>query len=394
MNNSAPVALPESADMITGDRSYPTLNVVRAIGATMVVTTHVGFDTGRILEGWTGAVIARMDFGVTIFFVLSGFLLARPFFVSVARQEPRPSIPHYLWKRGLRVLPLYWVVVAAAMLLDPRNADLGWDVWIQQLTFSQLYNPGVLPHSLTQMWSLATEVAFYILLPVIVLLLTWSRKPGLNVRTVAWRLAVLCLLGLAWQTYYATIPGFEGHQGQWLPGYFAWFGVGMLYAAVTAAASVRPRVTVLDRWGKDLTGCWLLATAFFALACTPLAGPLTLELSTAWAAGFKSVLYTLAGAFYLLPLIFGPEREGKVREFMSRPGPSWLGEISYGIFCIHLLMLNLSLEILRIEVFTGRFALVWATTMVLTIAASALAYRYLEKPALHLKNVGPFARRP
>ena len=105
----------------TRDRTFPTLNAVRGTGALMVVATHSAFNTGQILRGWTGGVLARLDFGVPLFFILSGFLLSRPFFLAMARGDRRPSVRHYLWKRVLRVLPLYWVVVAVALLFDPAN---------------------------------------------------------------------------------------------------------------------------------------------------------------------------------------------------------------------------------------------------------------------------------
>ena len=46
------------------DRTFPTLNAVRGIGALMVLTTHAAFNTGQILRGWPGGVLARLDFGV------------------------------------------------------------------------------------------------------------------------------------------------------------------------------------------------------------------------------------------------------------------------------------------------------------------------------------------
>ena len=92
---------------------FPALNAVRAVGALMVVLTHAAFNTGRINDGWVGAALARFDFGVTLFFVLSGFLLSRPWFLAAAARtartldpalpvEARPADPPALLGRGGR----------------------------------------------------------------------------------------------------------------------------------------------------------------------------------------------------------------------------------------------------------------------------------------------------
>src|SRR3954470_13047166 len=192
----------------TRDRTFPTLNAVRGAGALMVVTTHSAFNTGQILQGWTGGVLARLDFGVPLFFILSGFLLSRPFFLAAGRGDRHPSVRHYLWKRFLRVIPLYWVVVVVALTFDPANQGLGWEVWARNLTLTQLYFPTLLPQSLTQMWSLCTEVLFYLLLPAICWLLTRRRGgDGLHLRTVWVRAGILFVLGIAWQSWFAHVPG-------------------------------------------------------------------------------------------------------------------------------------------------------------------------------------------
>ncbi|MGN0063175.1 MAG: acyltransferase family protein, partial [Nocardioides sp.] len=142
----------------------------------------------------------------------------------------------------------------------------------------------------------------------------------------------------------------------------------------------------------DLVGCWTLATAVFAIAATPLGGPRTLEPAEPWEAAFKCALYTVAGAFYVLPLVFGPEREGRIRTVLAHPLPHYLGEISYGIFCIHMMVLVVGMELLGFEVFGGRFWLVLVLVLAVTLPLSALAHRFVEKPLLALKNVGPFSR--
>jgi peptidoglycan/LPS O-acetylase OafA/YrhL len=385
----------EAAAGAVVDRTFPTLNALRAVGAILVVLTHSAFNTGRINEGWTGAMLARFDFGVTLFFVLSGFLLSRPWFLAAALGEHGPSTRHYLWKRALRILPLYWVVVVVALVFDPKNDDAGVKEWVTNLTFTQLYVDDLLPSSLTQMWSLCTEVAFYIVLPLLCWVLV-GRARRLVVRRVVIGAGVLCVLGVAWQVSVAQIPGNEGHYAQWLPGYLPWFMVGIVYAACSAALTVTPDRTragrVLERLGNDLSGCWILAVAVFAIACTPVAGPRLLLTPGAWEAGSKVVLYTIAGAFFVLPLVFGPVRDGWVRQRLSGPVPFWLGEISYGVFAIHMLVLNLVFHLLDLEVFHGRFLTVASLTLVITFAIATASYYLFERPILRAKNIRFFSR--
>ena len=374
------------------DRSFPTLNAVRAAGAIMVVLTHAAFNTGRINDGWVGAMLARFDFGVTLFFVLSGFLLSRPWLLAAALGRQEPSTRHYLWKRALRILPLYWVVVVTAFVVDPLNANATWEDWLSHLTLTQLYRHDLLASSLTQMWSLCTEVAFYVVLPLLCLALLGRRPTRLRLGRVLAGTAVLAAAGLAWQVVVAQIPGYEAHYAQWLPGYLPWFMIGVAFAAVSADVTVRPRDHLLERLGHDLTGCWVLAAAVFALACSPLAGPRLLLTPDGWQAGAKVVLYAVAGAFFVLPLVFGPEREGRVRQQLCGPVPFWLGEISYGVFAIHMIVLNLVFRALDLDVFTGRFLTVAVLTLAATIALATVSFYLFEKPILRLKDVRFFAR--
>lgn len=371
------------------DRRFPCLNAVRAAGAAMVLLTHVGFNTGRITQGWTGAVLSRFDFGVALFFVVSGFLLTRPAFHERQLGGPLPRVGHYLWKRALRILPLYWLVVVVALLADPANRRATVGDWVSHLTLTQLYRPEPLASSLTQMWSLCTEVAFYVLIPVLLPLLL-GRSPRLRLRRVlAWCLT-LTLLGLVWAAVAPELIGRELHVGQWLPAYLGWFMAGVALAACSAHPGAAAR---LDRTARDLAGWWILGVALFALACSDVAGPRLLTPPTAWEAVVKSVLYGAAATALVLPLTFGPEREGAVRQRLSRPVFQWLGDISYGVFCLHMFVLVVGMRLAHIEVFTGSFWRVLLPTAAISVALATVSYRCLERPVLRLKDSGPFARR-
>jgi peptidoglycan/LPS O-acetylase OafA/YrhL len=374
------------------DRAFPTLNAVRAAGALMVVLTHAAFNTGRINDGWVGAMLARFDFGVTLFFVLSGFLLTRPWFLAAALGRQEVSARHYLWKRALRILPLYWVVVVTAFLVDPANEDATWEDWVSHLTLTQLYRHDLLASSLTQMWSLCTEVAFYLVLPLLCLALIGRRATTLRLNRVLVGAGLLSAAGLVWQVVVAQIPGFKAHYAQWLPGYLPWFMIGLAFAAISAELAARPRDHVLERLGGDLTGCWVLAAAVFALACSPLAGPRLLLTPNGWQAGAKVILYAVAGAFFVLPLVFGPEREGWLRKQLCGSIPVWLGDISYGIFAIHMIVLNLVFRALDLDVFTGRFLTVALLTIAITLVLASASYFLFEKQLLRLKDLRFFAR--
>lgn len=380
--------------MTRPDRTFPTLNAVRGAGALMVLTTHAAFNTGEILRGWHGAVLARFDFGVPLFFVLSGFLLSRPFFLAIGRGTRHPSIRHYLWKRFLRIMPLYWLVVTVALVFTPANQGLGVEVWVRNLTLTQLYAPTLLPEGLTQMWSLCTEVLFYLLMPWIAFLLTQTRRGRRLDLPMVWRRAtVLAVLGLAWQAWFAHIPGSHGHYLQWLPGWLPMFLVGMMFAATSASLTLHPRDHVMDRLGTDLVGCWILAGALFAIACTPVAGPLTLAQPLGWEAATKDLLYTLSAGFVVLPLMFGPELAGSVRPYLASRVPVFLGDISYGVYAIHLFVMGWLFRTLDIVPFTGHFFTIWGLDLALTIGLATLSWRYFEKPILRFKNVRWMMRR-
>jgi peptidoglycan/LPS O-acetylase OafA/YrhL len=378
------------------DRRFPTLNAVRAVAALGVVATHTAFDTGEVNRGAFGAFLSRLDFGVTLFFVLSGFLLSRPFFRAAARQRPRPSYRHFLWKRGLRILPLYWVTVVAALVLLPENAGTSPGVWLSNLTLTQIYVEGLLPTGLTQMWSLCTEVAFYALLPALIILLL-SRSAGSEKapNRVLIGLLLLTVAGFVWQTVAASTSDVVGqHYHQWLPGFMPWFAVGMLFAVASVHSAARPEGSpwrLFERAANDLPGCWLVAAAVFAIACTPVAGPRLLITPSPGEALVKSVLYTVSAAFFVLPLVFGPESEGWARRAASTRFAVWMGDISYGIFCLHLLALEASMAILGVDEFEGRFRDVFVTTVAITVVLAALSYYLLERRFLRLKNSGPFA---
>lgn len=370
---------------------FPVLDTLRLVGALAVLTTHVAFQSGAyVRHGIWGSLLARLDVGVAIFFVLSGFLLARPWLARRADALPHPPTRRYYWKRLLRIYPVYVVTVIIALALIPENADLGVRDWARTLLLANVYADAPFPQGLTQMWSLAVEVAFYLLLPLLMLAALGRRGP-LSTRRVlvvlALMVAVTCWWHLDGEDRASDV--FAGAPGQWLPAYLSWFavGIGLALAHVRHQQGRGGRLVLRMRMLAALPGaCWVLAGALLVVAATPVAGPTLLFVPTSAESLTKNVLYALIGGLLVLTGVFTDPR-GVYRPVMSHRLLRHLGHISYSTFCIHLPVLYLVMEVGDYRLFGGQGLEIWAWTLVLSLAASEVLYRLVEKPAQRLRNV-------
>jgi peptidoglycan/LPS O-acetylase OafA/YrhL len=359
-----------------GDR-YPALDGLRALAVLCVVMTHIGFQTGETFRGSFGALLARLDFGVTIFFLLSGFLLYGPFVRAELSARPAPSVRGYLRNRALRVLPGYWVavlvivpVMASRFLTPGELAD--------QLLLLQSYSVGHLLPGLTQMWSLGVEVAFYVALPLLALL---GRRGKLRL------LVAMAVVSVLWtlSTRGLGVPD-PGVGGLWLPAYLDWFALGMGLAVLRAGHDLHSRWKVLDQVADAGGTCWAVAALLLWLTATPLGGPRGLQLAAPGEALSKHLLYGAAATFLLLPAVFGTDDRSPVRRFLESPPMRWLGKVSYGVFLWHLLVLELVFRATGFVLFEGHLLLVTLLVIPGSLLVAALSLRLVEKPALALKR--------
>jgi len=373
------------------DRRFACLNGLRALAATAVITTHVGFQTGTTVRGGaTGAVLSRLDFGVALFFVLSGFLLARPYVLTAATGTARPATGVYLWRRALRILPTYWLAVVAAFVLVQGNSALPAGTWLRQLTLTQIYRHDLarVP-ALTQMWSLCVEVAFYLVLPGLARLITHRLcGGGWYPRRLLAAAGAMILVAPAWLVAIRLADQSTAAMlNAWLPAYLSWFGAGLALAVLSVACETRrwPPAVRLDRLARETGTWWLGAAALFIVASTPVAGPRLLDFPSAGAAVTKNLLYAAAATCLVLPLVLGGSG-GTIRRVLSHRTANYFGELSYAMFCIHLIVIELVYSGLDTGPFHGRFGTVWLLTVLGTLALSAAVYRWLESPLRRFRN--------
>lgn len=351
-----------------------SLTGIRAVAALLVVLTHAAYTTGKYPQGYLGLVLSRAEIGVPIFFVLSGFLLFGPWVKAAATGGPAPSVRRYAWHRVRRIMPAYVVTVLAAYLVyhfraAGPNPGHTWEGLFRNLTLTQIYTDNYLyaflHQGLTQMWSLAVEVAFYVVLPLLAYLLL----VGLCRRR--WRprllLAGLCALSLitpAWLILVHTTDFLPDGARLWLPGYLAWFLAGMILAAL-AQLGMRAYAVV----------CIPLAVVCYFIASTPIAGEPTTSPQGLGAALVKAAFYAVIAALAVAPLALG-NRGLYSRLLASRP-MVFLGEISYEIFLIHLITMEVVMvEIVRYPIYTGSMTMLFVITLVVTVPLAWLLHRF------------------
>jgi peptidoglycan/LPS O-acetylase OafA/YrhL len=371
--------------------AFPALDSLRAVAAIAVLATHAAFWAGAYARPVWGTPLARLDVGVAVFFVLSGFLLSRPWIARHRAGLPPPSTLHYLWKRALRLVPVYAVTVVAALTLLPGNRDAGAGEWVTTLLLADIYLDDQLPDGLTQMWSLATEVAFYVVLPGLMWLALSRVRPSGRDR-VALVAAGMTLVSVVWlMDLSVRLDGGGTMIRLWLPSYLVWFAVGI----VLAWCDVRSRLdadgvdrltAVLREMGRSPGLCLLAAGALLVIASTPLAGPADLTPTTLGAALTKNLLYAAIAGLVILPGVFAPP-EGRFVRVLSVPVLRHVGHLSYGIFCVHLILLELIADWRDMPLFEGRGLELFALTLVASLIVSEVLHRLVERPALRLRDV-------
>jgi peptidoglycan/LPS O-acetylase OafA/YrhL len=361
-------------EQVAGPDRVASLTGIRAVAALLVVGTHAAYTTGKYVQGYFGLVCSRMEIGVPIFFVLSGFLLFRPWVKSLAADAPEPSVSRYAWHRVRRIMPAYTVTVLLAYLVYQfrtagPNPGHTWIGLFRNLTLTQIYTGNYLGsylhQGLTQMWSLAVEVAFYVVLPLLAYLLLvvvcrrrW--RPALLLAT----LAALALITPAWLIFVHLTTSLPNGARVWLPTYLVWFLAGM-GLAVLQAMGVR---------------CYAfaaipLAVISYFIASTPIAGAPTTSPQGLVEALVKAGFYAAIAALAVAPLALG-NRGWYARLLATRP-MVWLGDISYEIFLIHLVTMEIAMvEVVRYPIYTGSMLNLYVATLAITIPLAWLLHRF------------------
>lgn len=377
---------------------------LRGLAALSVLVHHVSLRTAE-----PGSALIRgsefLTHGLTLFFVLSGFLLFRPFAASIIEGRTAPSVRRYAWNRFLRIYPAYVVILlVACVILDAayrygspqtspvdnlgRLTDPG--TLIANLFLVQTYIPGTISTGIGPAWSLSAEVAFYVLLP---LLAAASMLMARKIRpTLAVWVAPLVLFGVGMMTtvalaiYRRGMTPDESTDSAWGQNWSSvisrsvlaqadLFAYGMV-AAVVVCLLRQKQLSVTKGWVKMSLMLGAGLVAFVAVA-----GPLD-ALATK-GVGVASAMLLLA---VVLPSSQEDRQGNRLAAVLEWAPLRYLGLISYSFYLWHnpilwwlkdrgMLFGSSTLEVLL------NVLLVLGVTIIL----STVTYLLVERPAMRMK---------
>jgi peptidoglycan/LPS O-acetylase OafA/YrhL len=355
-----------------------SLTGLRGLAALLVVLIH----TSGVTEfDWLGLP----TYGPVSLFVISGFLLYRPWARWSLGQARRPDLGQFVLRRATRIFPAYWVVLVVVSLVIPAARPDGTEGWWRAVTLTWIYEVGPSRAALLHTWSLATEVSWYAALPVLGLTGGWlaRRRPG---AASLWICASLLLLSfpvsIGWRLYTdnADLTG-QLIYPFWLPTFLYCFAAGALVALLAEAQ--RAGIVDLRRLGTFCADRWapvVLAVALVALVTSPLGGP----------AGFVAVTFSedqvrtsgsaAIACLLLCVVVFGPAHVPTNR-FLSQRWMVASGRWSYGIYLWHVPVLVVLEDEMTFPV--GVTGLVWRLAWVLgiSVALGAGTRRTTSAPA-------------
>jgi peptidoglycan/LPS O-acetylase OafA/YrhL len=334
-----------------------------------------------LINGWVG---------VDLFFVLSGFLITHHICGRYRRRDGRIDFKDYLWRRILRIVPAYYVVVllVALGLVPYLNVEPG--LMPLRVAYHLLFLQDYLPSNLlATFWSLGVEEKFYLLSPLLLVAVFRLPRPAQQYSAIA---ALAALPILIRYTIYLNAP-VEIDYVTFFKTYRCPFHASFEGLAMGMFCALLYRDRAALRWMADRRiahGLFWLGAAIF----TAVIGfvPLLDHIAFFDKVPLQSLLSISAGALLLGLILKG----GPGQIFRSRP-LLVLSRLAYSLYLVHLALLP------AVQAFSdslpffdglsrGAQFLVFLPSYLLTATAAALVLHYgVEKPFLLLREHRPAA---
>ena len=338
-------------------------------------------------------------FGVAMFFVLSGFLLARPFWQALDHGQSLPSLRTYALRRAARIVPGFWLALTVTFVLSFTVFGASLDGWLVLRYLAGLFLvsdwhwTSLFPVEVNgPLWSIGFEVTSYVLLPLgfwALFALGRGRLTGWPAR-LAWLVVIAAALVAHWlffnfvavdQTRKGWDFGLQGGAKVWMPwfnpfGFFAMFAVGAL------AAGAQVRLAQVRSVLFDVVCLAGIAVAGWMLWRNGLSGPSDFH-------GFLGIPYDFPFFHLAIGVILAAAPSSVViGRLLDNRAVKYVAQISFGLYVWHYVVLELVRvywlpDIAQSSMGDGtRFFIGAAVILGITGVIADRSYRWLEAPVI------------
>ncbi len=366
---------------LVGNRNkHLGLDGLRAIAIIMVLLRHyVYFLEQKQLTlnfpSWLFNFMMNGWIGVELFFVLSGYLIT----VSLFNLDPLKGVKIFYFKRLLRTIPLYIVIIGIVSVnLFPLYSDdllVGSIDYFVHSVFMQDYFGAFI---LVTLWSLATEEKFYILSPILAMASAKLSRRALSLILFILVLIIFCIK-LYFLMHESELNYTEYFWGYRAPFHFAVMSI--IIGAFVACADIN-KWNLNEQLTKRLK--LLILTSIIIFLSFVEINSLSLILNHVT----TTILTCAFGALLLLSL---KQSSGILSAVLTSDTMQKLSKISYALYLCHLILLPVSYDLAYEQIGFNDTGILGMTTFfalyILLSVIMSLALHYIfEKPFLMLKN--------
>lgn len=303
---------------MSADSRWGAVDLLRGFAVIGVIAAHCVYAVpaiGTVLF----SVLRVGQFGVDLFFVISGFVLCE----SIHRRQLVGAAPDrwgFFKRRMKRLVPLYLVgVMVYGFLIDghlqPRGESIPIEVWIANVLLLNGWQPGWESSVVPGGWSIGAEATFAILLALV---FPWIRSLSAALWFWLGTVVVSVFLGDVIAEFAMRLLSAEGdaEQGYFVVRHLPTFAVGMV-AWHTAQQGIGRGLSLPVRWGMRLFVVGVLIGRSFGVGAM-------LD---------RSLVVGSAMLLVVLTVEIQP-----VKSFAAR-GMAWVGRYSYGSYLVHFAVL-------------------------------------------------------
>lgn len=379
---------------------------LRAFASLLVVVHHISHQSGNPIEGpgpdWLVPFVSNGGYGVVIFFVLSGFLLGRPFWVALEAKDTFPSMRTYLLRRFARITPGFLIALIGSLIIaliygqTPANLETAMRFMLGVIYLNVFVPSAIFPVEVNgPLWSISYEVWSYLLMPLafLVIFKVPIASSKALVRWMLW-LAVIAAAVALHSAYMQIVPkparpdfsvtefnlrrlGDLWAQRFSIFGMFAIFAIGVLAAAGQLVCAKRPGFSA----DAIATAC-LFGAIWICFDFGRPGDP------TATMEGVFGLPYN---RYPLFPMLVGgflatAPSSHIVGRLIDLQPMRYLAKISFGIYIYHMPILFIVSYALfgpdRMAKTNMDLAMMTGLLLVATIVVSDLSWHRIEKPII------------